>query len=148
MNPLTLTVERKRADLPRYVVLSTAQAHALGVTGTAILDCAFAGLHARRSLKRWDEARWFFELPDALCKRAGIDTGDVVTFTLSRADESIPEPLRACLDAEPSAWERWRALSEAQRRQTREHVRAAAREATRARRARHFVDSLVRREHR
>ncbi len=89
----------------------------------------------RRTLKRWDEDRWFLDLPERLCLRAGVETGDEVDLEIRRASTELPPELAELLGSSSRARERWRELSASRQRVIREHVLAAKRPETRRRRA-------------
>lgn len=134
---LTAVVERKQATLPRYVVVPAPQVAAWQVTQTTMVEARLNGQPlGRRALKRWDAARWFLELPDRSCKRWGLDVGDRVVLELTLASTTLPDELADLLATEPAAQAAWTALSASRQRMLSEEVRAAARTATRARRAR------------
>lgn len=45
----------------------------------------------RRSLKRWDEKNcWWIDLPETLCNKAQLETGDEVKLTIRLASEDLP----------------------------------------------------------
>ena len=90
----------------------------------------------RRSLKRWDEGKcWWIDLPEPLCKKAKIETGDTVRLTIRLASEDLPEELQQLLEENETAKVRWSKLTPAQRRMLREEIFAAKTSATRLRRA-------------
>jgi bacteriocin resistance YdeI/OmpD-like protein len=90
----------------------------------------------RRSLKRWDDRNcWWIDLPEPLCKRAKIDTGDKVTLKIHLASEEMPRQLTELLNDFPVAKARWDKLTVAQQRMLREEILAAKNSETRTRRA-------------
>ena len=90
----------------------------------------------RRSLKRWDERKcWWIDLPEPLCRKAKIETGDIVTLTIRMASEDLPEELQQLLKENQAARDRWSKLTPAQQRMLREEIFAAKTSATRLRRA-------------
>lgn len=90
----------------------------------------------RRSLKRWDERQcWWIDLPEPLCKKAGLETGDEVKLTIRLAAEDLPDELKALLTNNSVAKANWEQLTEAQQRMLREDIFAAKNTTTRLRRA-------------
>jgi len=89
----------------------------------------------RRSLKKWDERRWFSELPQPLCERPKVDTGSRVQAVLEIASDKLPTELEDLLATNPAAKQAWDRLSPGSQRMLRENVAAAKQPATRARRA-------------
>lgn len=77
---------------------------------------------------------------------AGVSGGETVEvrLELDTAPRVVipPDDLVAALQAEPSAWERWQALSYTQQREHVEAIEGAKREETRARRLASIVASL------
>ena len=137
---LTAPVERHDPELPRYAVVPSALVEAWGLEGTTVVEGTIDGAPlGRRSLKQWDKERWFIDLPEALCRRAGVDTGDEVALTLRRASTELPDELEELLSESPSARGTWSGLSASRRRMIREHVLDAKRSATRRRRARKML---------
>lgn len=137
--PVTLSVivERKHPRTPRFVVIPTSAVAAWDLDGTTVVECKVNGSAVgRRSLKRWGEHRWFIDLPDTLCRRAKVDTGDRVKLTLHVASRGLPEELTLLIASDPNARQAWEALSGSQQRMLREHVIAAKRATTRGARAR------------
>jgi hypothetical protein len=90
----------------------------------------------RRSLKRWDERNcWWIDLPNPLCKKAKLETGDEVTLTIRLAAADLPEELEELLKTDRVAKANWERLTQAQQRMLREDIFAARTSATRRRRA-------------
>lgn len=139
----TAAVERKDPSLPRFVVVADDDVSAWALDGTTVVEVTLNGTDlGRRTLKRWPERNgWFFDLPEAHCQHAGVDTGDAVRAELTRADTSPPEELRQVIASDDEAAERWEKMSPARRRQIAEHVRSAKRPETRRRRARKALTS-------
>lgn len=136
-------VERKDPSLPRFVVVPEAVVSAWSLDGTTVVEVTLNGTDlGRRTLKLWPERDgWFFDLTEAHCRNAGVDTGEAVRVELSRADTSPPEELRRVIVSDEEAAARWEALTPARRRQIAEHVRSAKRPETRRRRARKALTS-------
>lgn len=83
---LLVTIERKDPKLPRFVVIPAASVENWGIKENTTVEGIMRGVEmGRRSLKRWDDQRWFIQLPEPLCKKAGVDTGDSVTVILRPA---------------------------------------------------------------
>ena len=83
---LLVTIERKDPKLPRFAVIPTASVEKWGIKENTVLEGIMRGVEmGRRPLKRWDDQRWFIQLPEPLCKKAGVDTGDSVTVILRLA---------------------------------------------------------------
>jgi hypothetical protein len=89
----------------------------------------------RRSLKRWDERRcWWIDLPEPLCKKVKIDTGDEVSITIRLASEDLPEELQELLNTNLIAKTIWDTLTKSQQRMLREDVFSIKTPAARRRR--------------
>ncbi|MBL8984440.1 MAG: YdeI/OmpD-associated family protein [Gemmatimonadetes bacterium] len=130
-------VERKHATLPRYLVVLEAQVAAWQLTQTTMVEARLNGQPlGRRALKRWDARRWFLELPHRTCEQWSLGVGDRVVLELALASTTLPDELADLLATEPAAQSAWAALSASRQRMLCEEVRAAARTATRVRRAR------------
>lgn len=134
------TVKRKQDDLPRFAVILSLAVDAWRLGGTTVVEVCFNGAPAaRRTLKRWDAARWFISVTEEDCRRHGVATGDEIKLTLRPAPEDLPEELAELLRAEGAARAAWEQLTQSQRRMLREEVAAAKQAATRARRARRML---------
>ena len=130
-------VERKQAKLPAFLVLPAARLAKWKLAGTTTIEGTLDGVPlGRRSLKRWDEARWFIELPQPVLDEAGKSTGDRVTLVLSIASTALPAELQALIDTVPAARTCWDGLTDAQRRMLREEILGVKTAATRDKRAR------------
>jgi len=133
-------VQRHHAEMPRYVVVPSTVVASWQLQGTTVVEGALNGMElGRRSLKRWDEDRWFLDLPERWCRQAGITTGDRVTLELSVASKALPLELERILSESPLAKAMWDRMTLSQKRVLREHVMAAKRPATRTRRARRHL---------
>lgn len=132
---LLATIQRKQEQLPAYVEIpvSTIAAWTLTET-TTVLAAVGNSPPARRSLKRWDDARWFIDLPRTLLDAADLSVGDRTTVSLTLAPTDLPEELQEILASNPKAATRWERMSASQRRSLREHVLAAVKSETRRRR--------------
>jgi hypothetical protein len=100
---LTVVVQRKQPNLPRYLLVPTVRLAGWRVTETIVVDTALNDRSiGRRTLKRWDARRWFVELPDRSCRRVGIDVGQRVTLTMRRASTAMPRELAELVQRDPS----------------------------------------------
>lgn len=77
----------------------------------------------RRSLIRWTEGRWFFELRAGERQKLGKGVGQHVTVVLEPADERLPEVLLRALEA-PAVLAVWQGWSPARQRALREELLA------------------------
>jgi hypothetical protein len=95
---LDCRIERKDPRLPRFLVVPTARVAGWQLSGPTVVEAVVNGVAiGRRSLKRWDEDRWFVELAQPMCDRAAVDTGDRVALELRLASEEVPEQLAALI---------------------------------------------------
>lgn len=78
---------------------------------------------------------WFFDLTEAQCVRAGVDTGDCVSVGLRQVSTGLPRELLSLLEVDATAKRVWTSLTAARQRIIAEHVRGAKRSETRMRRA-------------
>jgi antitoxin component of MazEF toxin-antitoxin module len=141
---LRTRVQRKQTDLCPFVEVPQAMLDAWSLDGTTVIEGHLDDTPlGRRTIKRWDDARWFIELPKALLQRAGVAVGQSVRLRIESADMSLPVELARLLAADRSAAAAWQALSAAARRTLAEPVHAAAGAATRERRARAVVVRLT-----
>ncbi len=123
--------------MPRFVVVPSSAISVWGITSTTIVEGKLNGLDlVRRSLKPWDAQRWFIDLPEQFCRRAGIDTGDRVTLLLRIASDELPRELARLIADDPAVRKVWRSLTPSRQRMLREHILAAKRSETRQRRVR------------
>ncbi|MFN0058442.1 MAG: YdeI/OmpD-associated family protein [Planctomycetota bacterium] len=133
---LLCDVDRKDRRLPRFMVVPARLLDAWKLDGTAIVEATVNGVEVgRRSLKKWNDDRWFVELPQPLCDRAEVDTGDRVNLSLRLASEKLPEELATLLANSRPAQAAWAKLTPAQQRMLSEEVLAAKSADTRRRRA-------------
>jgi hypothetical protein len=120
---LPLKIERKQAGLPRYVVVPSGAIAAWELTATTVLRVSLAGAPAdRRTIKRWDEARWFLTITGADCTKHGLDTGDTVTVAMQPAGDRMPKELTALIAVNRSARAAWERLTPARQRMLREEI--------------------------
>ncbi len=80
---LMAKIQRKDPKLPRFIVVPSMLMDDWGVTQNIEIVGELNGVDmGRRPLKRWDDERWFIQIPEPLCKKANVDTGDMVTVTM------------------------------------------------------------------
>jgi hypothetical protein len=129
-------VERHHPELSRLVTIPLATVAKWGLTTTTTIEGSINGApFGRRSIKRWDERQcWWIDLPDPLCRKAGVEVGDKVQLELRLADETLPDELAALLQQKPAFKKTWDKLTSSQR-MLREDVAAARHSDTRRRRA-------------
>jgi len=133
---LTAVIARKDPRLPRFVVVPSSAIEAWRLSQTTVVEGTLNGHElGRRSLKKWDEWRWFIELPQPLCERAKVDTGTCVQLVLHIASDKLPAELEDLLATNPAAKQAWDRLSPGSQRMLRENVAAAKQPSTRAGRA-------------
>ena len=130
-------VIRHNPQFSRLVTIPLDQIEPWKLDGTSTVEGTINGTElGRRSLKRWDERNcWWIDLPDPLCKKAGLDVGDEATLTIRLASEDLPGELRERLESNSVAKANWEKLTQPQQRMLREDVFAAKTSATRRRRA-------------
>ena len=134
---LTLVVERKRAELPPYVVVPAQAIAAWKLEATTTIEGTIDGAElGRRSIKRWDAERWFIELRKEHLTSIRKSAGDRVALVLRMASAALPEELQALIDTDKAARARWEGCTDAQQRMMRESILAAKTSAARERRAR------------
>jgi len=130
-------IERKHPEMPAFVVVPASKVAKWKIDATATvegtLDSAPIG---RRSIHRWDDDRWFVELPRGLLDTIGKAPGARARLTIALASTELPPELQSVLDEVPAARVRWEAATDAQRRMLREHVLGAKSPEARERRAR------------
>ncbi|HEV8367105.1 MAG TPA: hypothetical protein VGQ39_04060, partial [Pyrinomonadaceae bacterium] len=105
----TLTVASKVIrHMPQFSRLATIPLEKVAswkLDQTTDVEGTINGVEAgRRSMKRWDDRNcWWIDLPDPLCKKAKIDTGDSVELQIWLASEDLPEELQNLLNENKSA---------------------------------------------
>ena len=130
-------VARHHPKLPRFVVIPSSAIASWKLTATTTVEGTINNEDlGRRDIKQWDDARWFIDMPEPLCKRVGVDVGDEVTLDLRIASEELPAELAALISSNAIARCAWESLTKPQQRMLRENVAAAKTSATRERRAR------------
>jgi hypothetical protein len=138
---LSLRIERKQDDLPRYVVVPSKAIAAWKLAGTTVLEVSLDGSPSdRRTIKPWgDDTKWFLTITEVDCRRLGVDTGSSVSVGMIPASNDLPAELARLLKADRAARAAWDRLTRAQQRMLREVIGAAKQSATRERRARRVL---------
>lgn len=77
---------------------------------------------------------WFVDVTASVCKKAKIDTGDVIEIELEVIGEALPADLAAAIAADEHAQAWWDGASPSKRRQSVNMVEKAKSPATRAKR--------------
>ena len=132
-SPFLICLDGKWATLPR---LSAVRLCLTAEMNSIIYVEAPPRRVGRRSLKRWDDRKcWWMDLPDALCRKAHVDTGDRVKLSVRIASEELPVELARLIKIDPAARARWERLTPGQQRMLREEILAAKQPVTRERRA-------------
>ena len=142
---LSTRLERKDPRLPVYVVIPDRYVQPWGLAATAVIEGTANGFSiGRRTIKAWGNGSddWFVEFTAPFCRTARLNVGDRVVLEIQLADASTPKELESILSKSKSLAAAWRALSEGERRNAGEHIRAAKAEATRERRAALIADRL------
>jgi hypothetical protein len=133
---LSCQIERKGQRLPRFLVVPARLLEGWALAGTTVVEANINGIAiGRRSLKKWDDDRWFVELAQPMCERAGVETGDRVILSLRLASDELPDELAPLLAGSRLAQAAWAKLTPAQQLMLREEVFAARSADTRQRRA-------------
>ena len=134
---VTSKVIRHNPQFSRLVTIPLDKIEPWKLTGTATVEGTINDTDlGRRSLKRWDERKcWWIDLPEPLCKKARLETGDEVQLTIHLASEDLPDELTDLLKNNSAAKANWEQLTQPQQRMLREDVFAAKSSATRRRRA-------------
>ena len=137
---------RKAPRLPAYFVVSGADAAALGVTATSVVDVVINGhTLGRRTIKAWGKGvdDWFVELTAPLMTSAALAVGDALAVALQLADIALPPELQREFARDAGLEVLWSGLSDRERRERSEHIRSAKGQETRERRARAVTAALV-----
>ena len=138
-------LERKDPRLPVYVVIPGRHVERWRLAGTTVIEGTVNGWpFGRRTIKVWgkDSDGWFVEFTASFCRAARLGVGDRVALAIRPADASIPMELESILAGDEGLAAAWQALSERQRRDASEHIRAAKAQATRQRRAASTAEAL------
>jgi hypothetical protein len=134
---IEVLIEQKDPRLPAFAVVPAAELAPWDLAGTTTVEGTLDGVPlGRRSLKRWDDERWFIELKREHLAAAGKSPGDRATLVIDLASTALPDELQGLIDAVPEARAAWEALTEAQQRMVREGVQVPKTAAARERRAR------------
>ncbi len=144
---LSTILERKDPGLPVYVVIPGKAISAWKLTGTTVVEGVVNGRSfGRRNLKAWGKGsdNWFLEFTSPFCKLAGLGVGDSVSLEFEVADTALPQELKTLLSTSKVLTRSWSKLSDSQRRDASEHVRAAKSLSARKRRAEAIVSRLSR----
>jgi len=134
---LTSTVIRHHPQFSRLVTIPLDVVAPWNLENTTVIEGTINGVDlGRRSLRRWDDRHcWWIDLPNALCKKANIDTEDVVDLCIQLASEELPFELESLLNKSELVSSRWKAMTVAQQRMLREEIYAAKSTEARVRRA-------------
>ena len=134
---VTSTVIRHHPQFARLVTIPLDALAPWKLSATTVVEGTINGTELpRRSLKRWDDRKcWWIDLPEPLCKKAKLETGDKVKLKLRLGSEELPGELKQLLKNDPRAKASWARLTTAQQRMLREQVFGAKTAKTRARRA-------------
>lgn len=135
---LSTRLQRKDPRLPVYAVIPGRYVRPWGLTGTTVVEGTANDVpFGRRTIKAWGKGTddWFVEFTAAFCRAAGLRVGDVVSLGIRLADASAPQELKDRFSANGHLEVAWLALSERERREAGEYIRAAKMQPTRDRRA-------------
>ena len=133
---VTSTVTRHHPQFSRLVTIPLEDVAAWKLSDTTVVEGTINDTElGRRSLKRWDDRNcWWIDLPEPLCKRARLETGDAVTLKIHLAPDELPVELSQVLK-DRQAKAKWEKLTQAQQRMLREDIYAAKSSESRTRRA-------------
>jgi len=131
------TVSRHHPQFSRLVTISLDVVAPWKLSDTTVIEGTINNTElGRRSMKRWDDRNcWWIDLPEPLCQRAKLETGDEVTLKISLASEDLPDELTELLTKSSQAKANWEKLTKAQQRMVREEIFTAKSSETRSRRA-------------
>jgi len=131
------TVSRHHPQFSRLVTISLDVVAPWKLSDTTVIEGTINDTElGRRSMKRWDDRNcWWIDLPEPLCQRAKLETGDEVTLKISLASEDLPDELTELLTKSSQAKANWEKLTKAQQRMLREEILAGKSSETRSRRA-------------
>ena len=134
---LTSTVSRHHPQFSRLVTIPLDVIAPWKLSDTTVIEGTINDTElGRRSMKRWDDRNcWWIDLPEPLCKRAKLETGDEVTLKIRLASEDLPDELTELLTKSSQAKANWEKLTKAQQRMLREEILAGKSSETRSRRA-------------
>ena len=139
---VTSKVIRHNPQFSRLVTIPLDKIEPWKLTGTTTVEGTINDIDlGRRSLKQWDERKcWWIDLPEPLCKKARLETGDEVQLTIRLASQDLPDELRHLLENNSVAKANWERLTQPQQRMLREDIFAAKTSATRRRRAERLLN--------
>ena len=134
---VTTKVIRHNPQFSRLVTIPLADVAPWKLTNTTVVEGSINHVElGRRSLKHWAERQcWWLDLPEPLCQKAKLETGDTVELVIRLASEELPLELKELLNKNSTAKSHWEKLTNAQQRMLREDILAAKSSAARARRA-------------
>ena len=140
----TTPIERHTEAVARFAVFPANKIAAWKQTNTFVVDASMNGTPlGHRSMVYWKERNgWFIGLSEPMCRKAGVDTGDVCEFVLTLVEEFVPAELAALLARDKAAFAVWKALSPAGQRMEALQISSAKQAATRARRAQKLIEQL------
>jgi len=131
------TVSRHHPQFSRLVTIPLDVIAPWKLSDTTVIEGTINDTElGRRSMKRWDDRNcWWIDLPEPLCKRAKLETGDEVTLKIRLASEDLPDELKELITKNSTAKANWEKLTKAQQRMVREEIFTAKSSETRSRRA-------------
>ena len=134
---VTAKVIRHNPQFSRLVTIPLDKIEPWRLTGTTTVEGTIDETDlGRRSLKLWEERKcWWIDLPEPLCKKAKLETGDEVQLRIRLASADLPDELKDLLANNSVAKANWEKLTQPQQRMLREEIFAAKTSATRRRRA-------------
>lgn len=142
---LSTQLQRKDPRLPVYVVVPGRYVQPWNLSGTTVIEGTANGFpFGRRTIKAWGKGTddWFVEFTSPFCKTASLSVGDPVSLNIQLADTSTPQELKSLFLVSNDLEVAWLALSERERRDAGEYIRAAKTQATRERRAATVAERL------
>ena len=139
---ITSTVTRHHPQFARLVTIPLETVAPWKISDTTVIEGTINDTElGRRSLKRWDDRKcWWIDLPEPLCKRAKLETGNEVTLKIRLASEDLPDELSQVLK-DRKARAKWDTLTQAQQRMLREDIYAAKSSEARTRRAKKVLSA-------
>ncbi|MCP5149764.1 MAG: YdeI/OmpD-associated family protein [Chromatiales bacterium] len=121
-----------------YVVVPGPALEQWELTGTTVVEGMVNGADfGRRTFKAWGKGSrdWFFELTAPFLAKAKLEVGEEIRLEVRLADQTMPAELQGALAEDEEALLGWKALTDRERREYGEHIRAGKASATRCRRA-------------
>ena len=86
---VTAKIARKQPDLPRFVVIRAEALAPWSLTGTTPVDVEIEGVAVLpRTVRKWDDRRWFMSITKKDCEKLGVDTGSRVAVRIRR--QAVP----------------------------------------------------------